>query len=95
MNSVFRCRSLARFELFEEPRTSLNVGSLQALRKVFRLGLTADSRLLERLLLLLLNGRTLLDGLAVSTSTSEKHMGETMSDGRSDGDGPSRGGHLG
>jgi len=94
-NSVFRRSSLARFELFEEPRTGLNVGSLQALRKVFGLGLTADSRLLEALLLLLLlNGGGLFDRLAASPSP-EKHMGEAVSDGRPDGDGTGRGRHLG
>ena len=62
--------------------------------RTFGLGLTAESGLLEGLLLLL-NGWTLFGWLAVSTSTSEKHVGDAVSDGRSDGDGTCRGGHLG
>lgn len=63
--------------------------------RTFGLGLTADSGLLEGLLLLLLNGRTLFGWLAGSTSASEKHVRDTVSDGRSDGDGTCRSGHLG
>lgn len=59
------------------------------------MGLTTDSRLLEGLLLLLLNGGTLFNRLTVSASASKKHVGETVSDGRSDGDGTCRGSHLG
>ena len=64
-------------------------------RRTSGLDFTAHSRLLEGLLLLLLNRRALFNGLALSTSPSEEHMGDTVPDGRSDGDGPCRGGHLG
>ena len=64
------------------------------MRRTFSLGFTTNSRLLERLLLLL-NGRTLFDGLAVSAPASKEHRGETVSDGRTDGDGARGSGHLG
>lgn len=63
--------------------------------RTFGLGFTADSGLLEGLLLLLLNRRALFNGLTASASASEEHVGDTVSDGRSDGDGTCRGGHLG
>lgn len=50
------------------------------MRRTFSLGFTANSRLLEGLLLLL-NGRTLFNGLAVSAPASKEHRGETVSDG--------------
>ena len=61
--------------------------------RTFGLSFAAESGLLEGLLLLL-NRRTLFNGLTLSTSASEKHVGNTVSDGRSDGDGTRRGGHL-
>lgn len=60
----------------------------------FGLSFTADSGLLEGLLLLL-NGRSLFDRLALSTTASEKHMGDAVSDGRTDGNGTRRSSHLG
>jgi len=64
------------------------------MKRTFSLDFTANSRLLEGLLLLL-NGRTLFDGLAVSAPASKEHGGETVSNGRTDGDGTRGGGHLG
>jgi len=63
-------------------------------RRTSSLGFTANSGLLE-CLLLLLDRRTLFNGLAMSTSASEEHTGDAVPNGRSDGDGTRRGGHLG
>jgi len=93
-NLVLRSSSLAGLELLKEPRAGLNVSSFQAFCEIFGLGFTTHSRLLEGLLLLL-NGRTLLNRLALPAPASEEHVGETVSDGRSDGDGTRCGGHLG
>ena len=62
--------------------------------RTFGLDFTAHSRLLEGLLLLL-NRRALFNGLTIPASTSEEHGGETVSDGRTDGNGACGGGHLG
>ena len=64
------------------------------MRRTFSLSFTANSGLLEGLLLLL-NGRTLFDGLAVFASPSKEHGGETVANGRTNGDGTRSGGHLG
>ena len=64
------------------------------MKRTFSLGFTANSGLLEGLLLLL-NGRTLFDGLAVSAPTSKEHRGETVSNSRTHGDRTCSGGHLG
>jgi hypothetical protein len=80
----------------KKKRISISPGQTrdQDRERTFGLDITADSGLLEGLLLLL-NGRALFNGLTVSASASEEHGGETMSDGRADGDRTRSGGHLG
>lgn len=80
-----------RLELFKVPRTTGQVGLLQALREFPRLPLTVSrerGRILLRRSLMLLFYRCRLRAAA------KKHRRDAMANSRSDGDGARGGSHL-